>query len=61
MVDFIIVSAPVAISLDCPFCEEEIEIRWKDAHPPKDWTAPWDDVECPNCKSMIALGDWTYD
>lgn len=61
MADFVIASAPVAIHLECPFCEDYIKIPWKDAHPPKDWTGPWDDVECPYCKKMISLGDWTYD
>jgi len=60
-VDFRIISAPVAIRLDCPHCGEDIEIRWKDVDVPESWSDQWSDVECPECGKEIPLGNWEYD
>lgn len=32
--DFIIVSKPVSIQFECPFCHYENDIRWRDITPP---------------------------
>ncbi len=61
MADFRIVSAPVAIAFECPFCEYEIEIPWKDVYAPGCWQDEWPDVKCPECGELVSLGDWTYD
>lgn len=60
-VDFCIVSAPVGIRLECPHCELDIEIRWKDVDVPESWSDQWPDVACPMCGKEISLGDWDYD
>ena len=59
--DFTIVSKPVAIRLECPFCEEEIEIPWREVEVPENWSDNWPAVACPNCGKEIALDDWDYD
>lgn len=61
MVDFVIVSAPVKISFLCPYCHQEVEIRWKDITPPESWSDDWDNVYCPECGEEVELGDWDYD
>ena len=61
MADFIIVSKPTHIALECPFCELDIELSWAKINPPKCWTDEWEDVKCPNCGKMISLGEWEYD
>lgn len=59
--DFTILSRPCAIKLECPYCEEEIEIDWEDVNAPECWSDYWDDIECPECGKTIKLGDWEYD
>lgn len=61
MADFRIVSRPVCISFECPFCEIEVEIPWKDVNVPKCWSDDWPDVECPSCGKEVSLGDFDYD
>jgi len=61
MADFTIVSAPYKISFLCPYCHEDVEIRWKDTNPPDNWNDGWDSVICPECGKEIELGDWEYD
>ena len=36
--DFVIRSIPYAINLECPYCKEEIEIKWEDVNAPKNWS-----------------------
>ena len=59
--DFHISVKPVSIELECPFCHEEIAIKWKDIIPPEYWCDKWDDVNCPYCDQPIELGDYDYD
>lgn len=60
-VDFTIISSPSYIHLECPFCEEEVEISWAKLKVPQSWCDKWEDVKCPLCGKMISLGDWKYD
>lgn len=59
--DFIIISEPVAIELECPHCEEEVRIPWREIEVPECWSDNWPSVSCPNCGKEIALDDWQYD
>ncbi|MBQ8616362.1 MAG: hypothetical protein IJ418_02500 [Clostridia bacterium] len=60
--DFVILSAPVAISFDCPHCgRDNIKIPWKDVDAPDCWGDRWPDVECPFCRKPVQLGEWEYD
>lgn len=61
MVDFRIISKPVAIGFDCPFCEEDVEISWAKIKPPYYWGDKWEDVKCPSCGKTVSLGCCTYD
>ena len=61
MADFTILSKPVAISFECPFCESEVEIPWNKIEVPDSWCDDWGDIECPSCGKMVSLGEWTYD
>jgi len=60
-IDFTIVSKPDYISLECPFCHDDIKIDWNDVDVPEDWQGDWGYVECPTCEKLISLGDWDYD
>ena len=59
--DFTIISKPVAIGFECPHCEMEVEIPWRDADAPECWCDTWGDVTCPYCGELVKLGDWIYD
>jgi sarcosine oxidase delta subunit len=61
MADFRIISKPVAISFECPFCEEDVELSWAKLNPPECWCDEWEDVKCPFCGERVSLGDYTYD
>ena len=61
MADFTIVSRPVSIRFQCPFCESEEEIPWEEVKHPDYWGDEWDDIECPSCGKMVSLGEWIYD
>ena len=60
-VRFTILSAPYAISFECPHCHMKTEISWKEANAPAYWGDPWPDAECPHCKKEVELGEWEYD
>lgn len=62
-VDFTIVKLPHHISLNCPFCGEDIQIDWDDVPSTyEDWNAiKGKYVECPECKNDIKLGDFDVD
>ena len=62
-VDFTIFRRPSTVKLECPFCEEEIEMDYSD-FPYSDMY--WGDIsgeelECPNCHEYITLGDYDVD
>lgn len=61
MVDFRIISTPVEICFECPFCEEEVRLLWDKINVPEYWGDEWDDVECPNCGETVTLGDYEYE
>ena len=61
MANFLIVSKPVKICFECPFCEQKVEIPFKDVAAPESWQDEWPDVQCPECKNIVSLGDWEYD
>ena len=61
MADFTILSKPVAIRFECPFCENEVEIQWNKIEVPDSWCDDWSDIKCPYCGKMVSLGEWTYD
>lgn len=59
--DFHIDTKPVSISLECPYCECEMEIPWEDVDVPNYWGDEWGYVLCPECKETIELGYYEYD
>lgn len=61
MADFTIVSAPVCIRFECPFCEADVEIPWKKVDVPDSWSDEWPDATCPECGASVSLGEWVYD
>ena len=58
---FTIISRPSYITFECPYCELEVEVPFKDV----DFnTEYWGDgawADCPLCKKMVELGDFEYD
>ena len=61
MADFIINQRPYSISLDCPYCDRELEFSWDDINPPDYWGDKWNDVECPYCHKRIQLDEYEID
>ena len=59
--DFTIVSVPAYIKVECPYCNEDIEINWHEIDAPECWGDQWPDIECPYCENEIELGDYDYD
>lgn len=60
--DFHIDVIPVSISLECPHCDSDIVLNWKDIYVPGYWGGgDWGTVECPACGKDIELGDYEYD
>lgn len=60
-VRFRIVSAPVSVDFECPYCETDVSIPWKDTGHPDYWLDPWPDINCPYCHKEVSMGDWEYD
>ena len=58
--DFVINSRPHSISLECPHCDSDIEILWRELDVPEYWGDDWGDIECPHCGKAIKLGDYDY-
>lgn len=56
--DFFIKQRPVSIKLECPHCDFNVEIPWRDLDVPEYWGDDWGEVECPYCEKMIQLGDY---
>ena len=57
-VDFYIRQTPVAITLECPYCNFEISIPFAEVDVPEYWGDDWGYVECPYCEKEIKLGDY---
>lgn len=60
-VPFTIVSKPSYIHLECPDCDEEIEIDWDNLKGSRNWEFNDEIIECPGCGKIFKLGDWEYD
>lgn len=58
---FYIKQRPVAISFTCPYCDEDVEIPWKEMDVPEYWGDDWGPVECPECGEEVELGDYELD
>lgn len=59
--DYVIISKPDYIVLECPYCRDEIQVDFEDVGFITDY---WDDggwCDCPNCGKEIELGDYDYD
>ena len=62
--DYTICSTPSYISLDCPTCDEHIEIDWKKiegAFGADLYYGNCGAIMCQNCGHDIELGDAEYD
>ena len=59
--DFHINVKPVSIDFECPYCHEEIDIRWADLCVPEYWGDDWGEVDCPECGKPVRLVDYDYD
>lgn len=60
-VDYTIVSRPDHIRLECPHCEEELEIDFEDVNFHQDNWSDGGYCTCTWCGKEIELGDWDYD
>lgn len=60
-VDFHIDVKPVSITFTCPYCEDEVTVKWGALDVPEYWGYDWGYVECPSCEKEVKLGDYEYD
>ena len=57
-VDFFIRQTPVAITLECPHCDFDINIPFNEVDVPEYWGDDWGSVTCPYCEKEIKLGEY---
>ena len=60
-VEFSIISAPIAIRFNCPYCGIEVQLKWNEVDAPHYWGDTWPPVKCPECKKSVELDTWEYD
>lgn len=58
MTNYTIFSKPKSIGFECPYCQEEQEIRVEDL---QESVFELTSVECPQCHNEVELDDWEYD
>ena len=59
--DFVIKTRPYAIEFECPHCEQEVIVDWRDLDVPEYWGDNWGETECPRCGKTVSLGDYDMD
>lgn len=61
--DFTIVTAPIYVTWECPYCGKEFEDDYKEFSTISDNPGHWsgEKVECPNCKREIIIDDVDWD
>lgn len=59
--DFHIDVKPVSITFQCPHCEAEVTVPWRELDVPAYWGDDWGYIECPECEKEVRLGDYDYD
>lgn len=59
--DYVINSKPDSISLECPYCGEEIEIPFNEVNFKTDYWGDGGYCTCPECEKEIEIGDYEYD
>lgn len=59
-VDFTIVTIPDTIWFTCPYCGEEVGVKYGDVSPIT-FGMPWRDATCTGCGETVELGDYEYE
>lgn len=57
---FNIISKPSYITFECPYCELEVEVPFKDVNFYYEYWGDGGYCECPFCKKEVELGDFEY-
>ena len=56
-IDIVVNQRPVGVSFICPFCEEEIDIKYNEfcdmAGEPCDWS--YKRIDCPKCEKKLRI------
>lgn len=60
-VDYTIISKPVYIKFECPYCGEEIEVPFEEVDYKTDYWGDGARVDCPNCDKEVELNNYEYD
>lgn len=60
-VDYTIISKPAYIKFDCPYCNEEVEIDFKEVVFNTDYWGDGAWVNCPECGEEVELNNYEYD
>lgn len=59
--DFYINQRLVSITFECPHCNCDVTIDWRDLFIPEYWGDDWGEIDCPNCGKTVSLGDYELD
>lgn len=61
--DFIIATVPAYVVGECPYCEEDFEVDYREFSTFSDYPGDWrgEVVECPNCEREIIIDDVDWD
>ena len=57
-VDFYINQKPTDIEFICPYCHDDVSVKWNYVNVPEYWGDDWGWVDCPSCKRYVKLGGY---
>lgn len=60
-IDYTIISKPSYIRFECPHCEEEVEVGFKEVDFKTDYWGDGAWVNCPECGREVELDNYEYD
>ena len=54
--NFTIITIPDSIVFTCPYCKEDVEVKYRDLDLPAVWEAI-----CPECGKYVELGEYEFE
>ena len=59
-IDYMIVSKPSHIVFECPYCHEDVEVKFENVDYKYDYWGDGAWVDCPECGKEVELGGYEY-